>query len=124
MFSFKRLLDLDKPPKPPDYFLTGSRKAQILHTRLRTDCSSLNGHLFSKGLINSPNCACGQLESVCHYLLYCNIYAAQRQRMFQELYQLHNQFPVNKNLLLFGDTELSFEIIQDSYKSLFICVSF
>ena len=34
--------------KPPRYFKIGDRFAQVQHTRLRTSCSSLNHHLFSK----------------------------------------------------------------------------
>ena len=39
--SFKYYLKKDKP-SVPKYHYYGSRKAQILHTRLRTGCSSLN----------------------------------------------------------------------------------
>lgn len=30
----------------PKHFCSGSRQTQILHTRLRTSCGSLNAHLF------------------------------------------------------------------------------
>ena len=33
---------------PPKYYSTGSRNGQILHARLRMECSSLNSHLYSK----------------------------------------------------------------------------
>ena len=45
--SFKRFLNQNKTPVPK-YYYTGSRKAQILHTRLKTNCSSLNMDLFLK----------------------------------------------------------------------------
>ena len=44
--SFKHLLILDTP-KVPKYYHCGDRLEQILHTRLRTECSSLNQHLFA-----------------------------------------------------------------------------
>ena len=45
--SFKNYLNRDFTPVPK-YYLTGNRKSQILHTRLRTNCSSLNNDLFLK----------------------------------------------------------------------------
>lgn len=39
-----------------------SRRKQILHTRLRLECSPLHNHLFS-------------IETTKHYSLYCNKYA-------------------------------------------------
>ena len=57
--------------KPPKYYYTGQRTIQIYHTRLRTKCSSLNSHLFSKQIIEDPSCLCGALEDTYHYLLHC-----------------------------------------------------
>ena len=45
--TFKGFLNKDKP-HIPKHFYVGNRKAQILHTRLRTNCSSLNLDLFYK----------------------------------------------------------------------------
>ena len=42
--SFKRQISRNKTAVPK-YFYIGSRKLQILHTRLRTGCSSLNHDL-------------------------------------------------------------------------------
>ena len=47
--SFKRQISRNKTPVPK-YFYTGSRKLQILHTRLRTGRSSLNYDLFVKSI--------------------------------------------------------------------------
>ena len=43
--SFKYNLTKDKE-QTPKYYYTGSRRLQILHTRLRTHCSALNLDLF------------------------------------------------------------------------------
>ena len=45
--SFKYFLKKDYKPVPK-YYYYGKRKTQILHTRLRTGCSSLNLDLFLK----------------------------------------------------------------------------
>ena len=54
----------------PFYYYTGSRLGQILHSRLRMQCSSLNQHLYRKNIVDSPNCVCGLTESTTHYLFH------------------------------------------------------
>ena len=45
---FKNKLNNDMVT-PPRYYNTGKRLRQILHARLRTKCSALRKHLYSKG---------------------------------------------------------------------------
>ena len=45
IISFKRKLSSDIIVVP-EYLYTGNRKAQILHVRIRTKCSSLNNDLY------------------------------------------------------------------------------
>jgi hypothetical protein len=53
-----------------NYYMLGSRKCNIIHTRLRHQCSSLEADLFRTNIINDPSCPCGcPLEDVIHYLL-------------------------------------------------------
>ena len=49
--------------------ISGTLLGKILHTRLRMNNSSLNEHLFIRNLMDSPNCACGQVESTSHFLI-------------------------------------------------------
>ena len=65
--TFKRELNSDTM-KIPTYYFDGNRIGQIYHVRLRTNCSSLNEHLFSKNIINSPLCVCGEVEDTNHSL--------------------------------------------------------
>ena len=58
--SFKHRLNRDLN-KPPIYFNAGTRRGQILHTRLRLECSSLNAHLYRKNLVPEPTCQCGAI---------------------------------------------------------------
>ena len=60
--SFKCFLKEDKRTVPKYYFYW-VRKAQILHTRLRTGCTSLNLDLFMKNITDSPMCQCGSIET-------------------------------------------------------------
>ena len=45
--SFNRQINLDRK-NIPKYYYSGTRRYQIIHTRLRTGCSSLNYDLFLK----------------------------------------------------------------------------
>ena len=48
--SFKSNLKSNHPQTPPYYYI-GKRLGQILHSRIRMHCSSLNQHLYSKILL-------------------------------------------------------------------------
>ena len=71
--SFKSFLNRNQSPIPSYYFI-GERKYQVLHTRLRLGCSSLNADLFRNHVSAIDTCQCGQIETATHYLLLCPIY--------------------------------------------------
>ena len=79
----------------------------MLHTRLRTKCSSLNKDLFDKKIVVSPHCQCGRIESTYHYFFECPIYANHSLELFTSLPQHIN---VTLNLILSGYTLLSDDI--------------
>ena len=99
--------------KPPGYFSCGTRLGQVLHARLRLECSSLNSHLYSKNIIESPSCSCGGFESNYHYLFICPNYANHRNR-----YLSHNLQNYSANDLLYGKESLS----EHDNESLFLQV--
>ena len=80
--SFKRHLNADIV-LPPDYYNADKRLGQIYHTRLRTRCSSLNQHLFSKNITQSPLCICIFLE--------CSLYNNIRHDMLTAISRFCNQ---------------------------------
>ena len=90
--------------KPPIHFLSGDRQAQILHTRLRLGCSSLNHDLFRKSISQTPHCSCGEIETTSHYLLSCRIYQRQRLAYFNGL-----PCPLTFQNLIYGCERLTFE---------------
>ena len=71
------------------YFHAGTRKGQILHMRIRMECSSLNSHLYSKNIINSPSCSCGGFESAYHFFFICPIYRHTRNIYLSDVLQTH-----------------------------------
>ena len=99
--SFKSALNKNMV-KPSPLFNLGTRSGQILHTRLRLGCSSLNFDLFRRSLIDSSLCTCGQVETVNHFLLHCPKYIRLRQDLIATL-----PCPPLPNNLLYGDEKLS-----------------
>ncbi len=97
----------------PVYYYDGNRLGQILHTRLRIECSSLNDHLFHKNIVISPLCNCGQVETVEHYLLSCTRYSDTRNRHFSTF--PHN---ITEEQLLYGIAENT----DEENRSLFLAV--
>ena len=102
--SFKLKLNNDII-KIPKYYGIGNKISQIHHTRLRTKCSSLNQHLFSKNITENPLCVCGAVETTEHFLLECPRFTQARTVMIDTLSTFC--FP-SLNVLLYGDDKLDF----------------
>ena len=109
--SFKRHLNQHRATVPK-YFYTGNRKLQILHTRLRLGCSSLNYDLFLKNIVESPLCRCGDVENTEHFFLRCTLYTAQRVELLR---QVSEYCTVTLDILLKGNALLSIESNQDIF---------
>jgi hypothetical protein len=87
--------------KVSNYYLLGSRKCNIIHTRLRHQCSSLGADLFRANIISDPSCACGcPLEDAVHYLLECPLYTNARMQLIIQLSQLKTYYLA---LIIFGN---------------------
>ena len=104
--SFKHKLNTQQRI-PPIYFnvIQTSRLGQILHARLRLECSSLNHHLYKKNLVDSSLCACGAPETTFHFLLSCANYNEIRQQYFSGL-----GHPLTVSILLCGNPEESLAV--------------
>ena len=106
--SFKHALNNTADPleKPPAYYYSGTRRAQVYHTRLRTNCSSLNLTLFQKQITDSPLCHCGLIESADHFFFRCPIYQDIRTKLLNSINPICT---ATTKLLLYGNTNLSIE---------------
>ena len=74
----------------------------IDHARLRMHCSNLNEHLFSKNIVDSPFCECGDIEDTYHFFFQCPLYHDERQDMLNDLSPYR---PVSLQLVLFGSKD-------------------
>ena len=103
ILAFKRKLNsnLNAPPK---YFCDGKRLGQIYHARLRTICSSLNHHLFTKNIVDSPLCTCGSVEDTHRFLFSCYRNTNLRVELFEKIVPICTP---TLGVLLFGNCELS-----------------
>ena len=79
----------------------------IVHTRLRTNSSSLNFYLHRRNLVPSPNCVCGAIENNKHCLLDCLRNVNARDEMLNIIIRYSN---VTADILLFGNTDLPVQI--------------
>ena len=86
----------------PSYFYFGDRFLNIQHARLRTHCSNLKEHLYSKNIIEDPFCICGEVETSEHFFLECTIYD-EHTIMVDNLQAF---LPITIPRLLYGDPSL------------------
>ena len=78
--EFRRYLDKDKTIVP-NYFYFGQRKLQVIHTRLRLNCSSLGFDLLKNHISENADCLfCNVPETAEHYLLHCNAFDNIRKK--------------------------------------------
>ena len=58
--------------KVPSFYYTGSRHAQIIHSRMRMSCSPLKHDLFVMHIIYDQTCQCGHACEDCfHFFFEC-----------------------------------------------------
>jgi hypothetical protein len=112
--SFKSLINTQHTKVPAHYYV-GCRLGQILHARLRMNCSALDAHLFIRNLVESSNCICGITETVSHFLLDCPRHTTLRQHFFFSLLDIPET--ISLNLLIFGSLNLNDEENNAVFKS-------
>ena len=86
------------------------------HARLRTNYSSLNLHLFSKNLTDSPLCARGSIQDTYHYLFALNRFSNLRRDL---LYTVSMICKSTIDVFLFGNDEL---LRTEQNKNIFLAV--
>ena len=62
-------------------------KIQKIITQLRTGYCTLNEYKHKTGLKDSPDCVCGETESVRHYIEDCELYESVREKLRVRLFQ-------------------------------------
>ena len=90
----------------PTYYYCGSRKAQLLHARLGTSCSSLYIYepLLHKNITESPLCHVGSIEVTQHYFYHCRFFQGHRNTLLNACTNYQNP---SLNVFLFGSSAAS-----------------
>ena len=71
---------------PPLFFYNGSRKAHIIHCKLRLGMSDLNYDLLKRHLTTNSSCDCGERKEISeHYILHCPGFIHLRQNTIFKL---------------------------------------
>ena len=93
--------------KPPEYYNEGSRKLNILHTRLRHQCSSLKADLSRIQVINNYKCNCdASFKDAMHCFLECPLYLNERGTLLSDCDDIN----INIEILLFGNDDYSYDV--------------
>ena len=103
---FKRYLDINRP-YPNELVFIGQRRFQILHTRLRNNCSSLKHHVYLRNVVDSPNCVCGAIETNAHFFFKCPLYETIRNKFIGSI--SYHEITIDLQTFLFGNDFLTFQ---------------
>ena len=90
-------------PSENSIFLCNNPKGIQLVTRLRLDLSHLREHKFKHNFTDTfnPICNCGEdIETSCHYLLHCSLYANERLALLVVIQGVDN------SILELGDSHI------------------
>ena len=115
--SFKYRLKGNSPNlrKIPPYYFYGDRYLSIMHCRIRNNCSNLSNDLYHNHLKPRPLCNCNlEIENTEHFFFRCPKYVNERVKLFHETRDFH---PLNINLILFGDGNISLESNTTIFRS-------
>ena len=75
-------------------------KIQKIITQLRTGYCTLNEYKYKTGLKDSPDCICGEAESVRHHIEDCEIYESVREKLRVRLFQSGGIFEFKASVFL------------------------
>ena len=98
------------------YYYKGSRRYQMIHSRMRMRCSPLRNDLFEMHIINKKDCSCGHhTEDIQHYFFECPLYNAIRP----QLLNVDPNINLDPHTILFGDSNVNNRLNH----ILFLCVT-
>ena len=77
-----------------------TKKGEIIILQLRTGYVKLNEYQHKTNIAESDLCQCGEIESVKHYLMECELYENGRELLRQRLFESCGIAHLDMNLLL------------------------
>ena len=76
------------------------RKGESVVAQLRTGYARLNEYLNKSNIAESDMCQCGEIESVKHYLIECEMYENEREQLRRKMFEICGIAHLDMNLLL------------------------
>ena len=86
-----------------------SKKHFSIFTGLRSGFIPLNKYKFQLNQSDSPNCDCGEEETVEHYLLHCGKYDTTREKLRHDMYFITGSLQLDLETLLIQDEDDPFK---------------
>ena len=91
------------------YYIVGTRKLNMIHTRFRLNFTQLNSDLFTRNIVASPDCVvCNRKESYEHYFFECRRYIAERNELWSNVQMMLSNLSRKERLkiYLYGSSKL------------------
>ena len=102
---FKKALSQPMHRHNADLFVFGERKFNIIHARIRMNCSLLKAQLHDMHIIDDPSCNCGAYrEDAVHFFFDCPLYSNIRIELHEAIIVYA---PFNLKTLLYGDEHVT-----------------
>ena len=77
-----------------------TRQGESVVAQLRTGYARLNEYLKKSNITESDMCKCGEIESVKHFLIECELYENEREQLRRKLFESCGTVHLDMNLLL------------------------
>ena len=108
--DFYKISEVKRKLLPKKYvnprFSLGQRKLNIIWSRIRLGCSSLNAQLYVMNIVNDPTCACGyNYEDANLFFFTCPLYNRKRQALTEAFsrFNIH----LDLHVILHGSDDLN-----------------
>ena len=79
---------------------------------------TLNEYRHKAGLQDSPNCSCGRIETVDHYICECDLYELEQQKLLTQLFYQTEQSISTETFLSLKD-----EVFKEHREALLMMLS-
>ena len=104
--------------KSPTYMFMPFIEEKKVISQLRLGYT-LNDYRHNIGLEESPNCTCGEIETVVHFICDCEEYEEERQKLLTQMFYLTGAQVISAEIFL----SLKEEIFKEHRESLVMLLS-
>ena len=114
LYDYKPKISL----KTPAYMFISFIQEKKVISQLRLGYT-LNEYWHKVGLQDSPNCSCGRIEIVDHYICKCELYELERQKLLTQLFYQTGEQGISTEIFL----SLKDEVFKEHRQALLMMLS-